>query len=176
MYKGIVYQDNSEFLKCMFDETFPIKRKRTRSDSVLWRKPLYQQNIEQPIDNTKTPPQTSITLWLRTELGRSVGVTAASSIFMLFFRIPLPGFSWKFDIHVRVRAVTRHVTWTFSAILTLEGWNHHRHFSSNRSRLDLDWNLCSNKVIKGGQHYPIIMLIPREECQMKVTIARVRTL
>ena len=37
------------------------KRKRTRSDSVLCRKPKYQQKIQQTIDNTKKPPKTSIT-------------------------------------------------------------------------------------------------------------------
>ena len=37
------------------------KRKRTRSDSVLWRKPLYEQKIQQHIYNTKTPPKPSMT-------------------------------------------------------------------------------------------------------------------
>ena len=50
-----------------------MKRKNTRSDSVLWRKPLYQENSI--IGNTKkTPPKTSTTHRLRTDLGRSVGV------------------------------------------------------------------------------------------------------
>ena len=30
-----------------------VKRKRRRSDSVLWQKPLYQQTIRKPKDNTK---------------------------------------------------------------------------------------------------------------------------
>ena len=51
------------------------KRKRRRSDSVLWQKPLCQQKLRKPMDNTKTPPKTSITQRLRTDLGRSVGVT-----------------------------------------------------------------------------------------------------
>ena len=39
------------------------------------KKPLYQQNIRKLMDNTKTPPKSSITKRLRTDLGRSVGVT-----------------------------------------------------------------------------------------------------
>ena len=53
-----------------------IKRKRRRSDPVLWQNPLYQQKIRKPKDNTQTPPKTSITQRLRTDLGRSVGVTS----------------------------------------------------------------------------------------------------
>ena len=33
-----------------------------------------QQEIKKPSDNTKSPPKTSITQWLRTDLVRSVGV------------------------------------------------------------------------------------------------------
>ena len=43
-------------------------RKRRRSDSVLWQNPLYQQKIRKPKDNTQTPPRTSITQRLRTDL------------------------------------------------------------------------------------------------------------
>ena len=39
-------------------------------------KPLYQQKIRKPNDNTQTPPKTSITQRLRTDTGRSVGVTS----------------------------------------------------------------------------------------------------
>ena len=53
-----------------------IKRKRRRSDPVLWQNPLYHQKIRKPKDNTQTPPKTSITQRLRTDLGRSVGVTS----------------------------------------------------------------------------------------------------
>ena len=53
-----------------------ILRKRRRSDPVLWQNPLYQQKIRKPKDNTQTPPKTSITQRLRTDLGRSVGVTS----------------------------------------------------------------------------------------------------
>ena len=45
---------------------FSAKRKRRRSDLVLWQKPLYQQKIRKPMDKTKTPPKTSITQRLRT--------------------------------------------------------------------------------------------------------------
>ena len=38
--------------------------------------PLYQQKIRKPKDNTQTSPKTSITQRLRTDLGRSVGVTS----------------------------------------------------------------------------------------------------
>ena len=56
-----------------------LKRKRRRSDPVLWQNPLYQQKIRKPKDNTQTPPKTSITQRLRTDLGRSVGVTSHSA-------------------------------------------------------------------------------------------------
>ena len=52
-----------------------IKIIRRRSDSVLWQKPLYQQKIRKSIDNTKTKPKSLITQRLRTDLGRSIGVT-----------------------------------------------------------------------------------------------------
>ena len=54
------------------------EEKKAGSDSVQWRKPLYQQKIQQPIDNTKTPSKTLITQQLQTNLGQSVGVTTAS--------------------------------------------------------------------------------------------------
>ena len=55
-----------------------IERKRKISDSVLWQKPLHRQkNPKKQRDNTKTPPKPSITQRLRTDLGRSVGVTIA---------------------------------------------------------------------------------------------------
>ena len=53
-----------------------VKRKRRRSDPVLWQNPLHQQKIRKPKDNTQTPQKTSITQRLRTDLGRSVGVTS----------------------------------------------------------------------------------------------------
>ena len=55
------------------------KRKRRRSGQVLWQNPLYQQKIRKTKDSTQTPPKTSITHRLRTDLGRSVGVTRVTS-------------------------------------------------------------------------------------------------
>ena len=48
-----------------------IKRKRKRSDSVLWQNPLYQQKCQKGKVTTQTTPQkSSITQRLRTDLGR----------------------------------------------------------------------------------------------------------
>ena len=44
---------------------------------------LYQQKIRKPMGNTKTPPKTSITHRLRTDLGRSVRVTTAIQLVWL---------------------------------------------------------------------------------------------
>ena len=63
-----------------------FKRKRKRSVSVLWQKPLHPQKIPKSndeCDNMKTPPKTSITQWLRTDLGRSVGVMTATQLVWL---------------------------------------------------------------------------------------------
>ena len=60
-------------------------RKRRRSDPVLWQNPLYQQKIRKPKDNTQTPPKTSTTQRLRTDLGRSVGVTSHPTVCMELF-------------------------------------------------------------------------------------------
>ena len=43
-------------------------------------KPLYQQKIRKPMYNTKTSSKTSITKWLQTDLGRSVGVTTFTQL------------------------------------------------------------------------------------------------
>ena len=51
--------------------------KRRRSDSFPWRKPLHQQKIQKPTDNTFTPPKTSITQRLRTDPGRPTGAATA---------------------------------------------------------------------------------------------------
>ena len=59
------------------------KRKRKRSDSVLWQKPYTHRKIKNQRDNTKTPPKTSITQRLRTDLGRSVWVTIATQLVWL---------------------------------------------------------------------------------------------
>ena len=52
-----------------------VKRKRKRSDQVIWQKPLHPQKT--PKSNVTTQ-KTSITQRLRTDLGRSVGVTTAT--------------------------------------------------------------------------------------------------
>ena len=58
------------------------EEKRMRSDSVLWQKPTDRKSKKQR-DNTKTPTKTSITQWLWTDLGRSVGVTIATKLVWL---------------------------------------------------------------------------------------------
>ena len=60
----------------LFTCWFNKKRKRWRSDSVLWQNSLYQQKIRKPKDNTQTPPKTLITQRMLIDLGRSVGVTS----------------------------------------------------------------------------------------------------
>ena len=60
------------------------KRKRKRSDSVLWQKPLHQQKCQKGKVTTQTTPQkSSIKQRLRTDLGRSVGVTKATQLVWL---------------------------------------------------------------------------------------------
>ena len=59
-------------------------RKRKRSDSVLWQKPLHQQKCQKGKVTTQTTPQkSSIKQRLRTDLGRSVGVTTATQLVWL---------------------------------------------------------------------------------------------
>ena len=61
-----------------------LKRKRKRSDSVLWQKPLHQQKCQKGKVTTQTTPQkSSIKQRLRTDLGRSVGVTTATQLVWL---------------------------------------------------------------------------------------------
>ena len=60
------------------------ERKRKRSDSVLWQKPLHQQQCQKGKVTTQTTPQkSSITQRLRTDFGRSVGVTTATQLVWL---------------------------------------------------------------------------------------------
>ena len=60
------------------------KKKRKRSDSVLWQKPLHQQKCQKGKVTTQTTPQkSSIKQRLRTDLGRSVGVTTATQLVWL---------------------------------------------------------------------------------------------
>ena len=63
---------------------FVCKRKRKRSDPVLWQKPpTPTEQSKKQRDNIKTPPKTLITELLRTDLGRSVGVTAVTQLMWL---------------------------------------------------------------------------------------------
>ena len=81
----VLFLDFSTWLKCQISP----REKRRGSESVLWQKLVYQQKIQQPTDNTKTPPKTSITQRLRTDLGRSVRVTTAIQLVWLNrFTIP----------------------------------------------------------------------------------------
>ena len=58
-----------------------FKTKRRRSDPVLWQKPLHQQKCQKGKVTTQTTPQkSSIKQQLRSDLGRSVGVTAATKL------------------------------------------------------------------------------------------------
>ena len=61
-----------------------LMRKRKRSDSVLWQKPLHQQKCQKGKVTTQTTSQKcSIKQRLRTDLGRSVGVTTATQLVWL---------------------------------------------------------------------------------------------
>ena len=61
-----------------------LKEKRKRSDLVLWQKPpTPTEQSKKQRDNIKTPPKTLITQLLRTDLGRSVGVTAVTQLVWL---------------------------------------------------------------------------------------------
>ena len=69
------------------------QRKRKRSDSVLWQKPLHQQKCQKGKVTTQTMPQkSSITQRLRTNLGRSVEVITATQtgVVNLVYRPNLP--------------------------------------------------------------------------------------
>ena len=68
----------------MWVPTYSFKRKRKRSDSVLWQKPLHQQKCQKGKVTTQTTPQkSSIKQRLQTDLGRSVGVTKATQLVWL---------------------------------------------------------------------------------------------
>ena len=61
-----------------------FSEKRKRSDSALWQKPLHRQkNPKSNVTTQRTPPKTSITQRLRTDLGRSAGVTIATQLVWL---------------------------------------------------------------------------------------------
>ena len=58
--------------------------KKEESDPVLWQKPLQQQKCQKGKVTTQTTPQkSSIKQRLRTDLGRSVGVTTATQLVWL---------------------------------------------------------------------------------------------
>ena len=61
-----------------------IMTKRRRSDPVLWHKPLHQLKCQKGIVTTQTTPQiSSMEQQLRTDLGRSVGVTTVTQLVWL---------------------------------------------------------------------------------------------
>ena len=65
-------------------EDIIMNTKRRRSDPVLWQKPLHQQKCQKGKVTTQTTPQkSSIKQQLRTDLGRSVGVTTATQLVWL---------------------------------------------------------------------------------------------
>ena len=51
--------------------------------SPMTKAPTATEKSRKQRDNTKTPPKTSITQWLRTDLGRSVGVTTVTPLVSL---------------------------------------------------------------------------------------------
>ena len=69
--------------ECFILRAVGVKRKRRRSDSVLWQKTLYLKKIRKPMHNSKTRTKTSFTQLLRTDLGRSVGVTTVIQLVLL---------------------------------------------------------------------------------------------
>ena len=82
---ALVYSVRLETFLCTdFVKEDEKKRKRKRSDSVLWQKPLHQQKCQKGKVTTQTTPQkSSIKQRLRTDLGRSVGVTTATQLVWL---------------------------------------------------------------------------------------------
>ena len=63
---------------------FWFKRKKKRSDSVVRRKPLYQQKCQTGKGTTKKRNQkSSITQRFQTDLERSIGVTTAIKLVWL---------------------------------------------------------------------------------------------
>ena len=82
-----------EFCKVSHCRKFVIqtkhwKRKRKRFDSVLWQKPLHQQKFQKgKSDNTNNDTKKFDYTALRSDLGRSVGVTTATELVWLIERI-----------------------------------------------------------------------------------------
>ena len=76
------------------DQNGFIKTKRRRSDLVLWQKPLHQQKCQKGQVTTQTTLQKcSIKQQLRTDLGRSVGVTTATQLVWLTWFTSPPSIS-----------------------------------------------------------------------------------
>ena len=82
-YRGMFKTQKSRNTTSLGESGLSIKWKRKRSDSVLWQKPLHRQKNAKSNVKTKKPPKTSITQRLRTDLGRSVGVTIATQLVWL---------------------------------------------------------------------------------------------
>ena len=73
-----------------------IQTKRRWSDPVLWQKPLHKQKCQKGKVTTQTTPQkSSIKQQLRTDLGRSVGVTTATQLVLLTWFTGPPSHSTK---------------------------------------------------------------------------------
>ena len=85
-------QQNLQSQKDLVSYVNKTKTKRRRSDPVLWQKPLYQQKCQRDKVTTQSPPQKcSIKQQLRTDLGRSVGVTTVTQLVWLTgLRVHLP--------------------------------------------------------------------------------------
>ena len=73
---------------------------KQRKMEEIWRSPMTKALIPTEMwnvqsDNTKTPPKSSITRWLRTELGRLVGVTTATQLMWLTILLAQPSYSMQ---------------------------------------------------------------------------------
>ena len=68
-----------------------FKRIRKRNDSVLWQKPIHRRKIQKATWQHKNATKTSITQWLQTDLGRSVGFdsVAKTTFFLVLTRLDM---------------------------------------------------------------------------------------
>ena len=84
---GSIYLFHTIVAQRMYHDLDPgyiSKRKRKRSDSVLWQKPLHpQKNPKSNMTTKKKQRKTAITRLLRTDLGQSVGVMTATQLLWL---------------------------------------------------------------------------------------------
>ena len=65
-----------------------VKMQHEEKKEEIWLSPMTKaptstEKSKKQCDNTKTPPKTSITQRLRTDLGRSFGVTIANQLVLL---------------------------------------------------------------------------------------------